>query len=370
MQTTMRGIPYLVAYAPIKTGPDNSNRWVIAMAHPVSSAFKGSMLFSIVLFFLLAGLVILILSGRAVTKTIIRPLQTTAMKIDEIAAGDLRRTTPLPVLTTDEVGQVAASFNAMLERIQDLIIRIAQSCDTENNGRANVTSLAGSARRISTHAATLSQMADDSVTHVQEGHGSVNTMVKSIEGIKRRVDEMTERVSQLGEKSQQIGTIVELIDDIARQTNLLALNAAIEAARAGDQGKGFAVVASEVRHLAERSLASTKSIESLVFEIQGETQSTIEATQEARSEVDKGTVLAQQAGTSLSSLANIVESTRAASKDICDATTEQQEASDEVATSIAQIQDAISGYHNQHDDPVERPKALTDRAEHPKALTL
>ena len=108
--------------------------------------------------------------------------------------------------------------------------------------------------------------------------------------IANRVDTIASRALSLGEKSQEIGRIVEVIDDLSDQTNLLALNAAIEAARAGEHGRGFAVVASEVRKLAERAQLSTKQIREIVGQIQGETHSTIVASEEGAKDVRAGVV--------------------------------------------------------------------------------
>jgi methyl-accepting chemotaxis protein len=81
-----------------------------------------------------------------------------------------------------------------------------------------------------------------------------------------------------------------------KETNLLVLNAAIEAARAGDTGRGFAVVADEVRKLAERTTASTFEIGKMIEKIQTGTSNAVQNMSQGVIEVEKGMVLANQAG--------------------------------------------------------------------------
>jgi methyl-accepting chemotaxis protein len=92
--------------------------------------------------------------------------------------------------------------------------------------------------------------------------------VKTTENLGQKMSTSAERLAALEESSDKISLVVQEISGIAEQTNLLALNAAIEAARAGEQGKGFAVVADEVRSLAERTHEATKSVQSMVENIQ------------------------------------------------------------------------------------------------------
>ncbi len=132
-----------------------------------------------------------------------------------------------------------------------------------------------------------------------------DVVIETITGINRIADivvESANTIQELGKSSDQIGEIIKVINDIAEQTNLLALNAAIEAARAGEQGRGFAVVADEVRKLAERTTKATKEIETMIKQIQRDTNGAVEAIQEGTREVEKGKELAEKAGTSLNEI--------------------------------------------------------------------
>ncbi len=64
---------------------------------------------------------------------------------------------------------------------------------------------------------------------------------------------LTNTVSLIKNRIENFAEANDKVADIAGQTNMLSLNATIEAARAGEAGKGFSVVAAEVRELASQS---------------------------------------------------------------------------------------------------------------------
>ena len=66
------------------------------------------------------------------------------------------------------------------------------------------------------------------------------------------------------------------------------MKASIEAARAGEQGRGFIVVADEMRALAGQSALAQAEIESLVKDIQTETNSVIAAIEAGTQQVVTG----------------------------------------------------------------------------------
>jgi len=209
--------------------------------------------------------------------------------------------------------------------------------------------MAGAIKSASAASAEVSSVSAEAAEATDHGQKAVRETVGEMDRIRKTVALASTKVTELGAKSDQIGAIVETIDDIAEQTNLLALNAAIEAARAGEQGKGFAVVADEVRKLAERSSRATKEIAALIGEVQAGTEQAVAAMKAGAEEVESGTALAAQAGTSLDAISDSVSATKRAVERITNAVEAMSKASagvvsasDAIATIAAQTNEAAT----------------------------
>ncbi|PPK66751.1 methyl-accepting chemotaxis protein [Actinokineospora auranticolor] len=241
----------------------------------------------------LAGVAVLLgaLLTLLLVRSITRPLRDLRSGLTAITGGDL--TQRVDASRGDELGQVAASFNELAERTQELISRVAdraQEVATASNELSDVSGrLAATAGQTSAEASSINQTAE-------EVSGMVTAMASSSEQMRAAIDEITQNasraadvatdgvrdtqhandaVSALGSATAEIGTVVKLISTIAEQTNLLALNATIEAARAGEAGKGFAVVAGEVKELAQQTATATEDIVSRIKAIEeGSTEAT------------------------------------------------------------------------------------------------
>ena len=120
-------------------------------------------------------------------------------------------------------------------------------------------------------AENINKAAKAGVSNAEKGMSMMNEVVSGISNISTYSEKTDESIKVLTHRSNEIARVLGVITDIAAQTNLLALNAAIEAAQAGESGRGFAVVAEEIRKLAEDSKNSAKEIETLINDVQNDT---------------------------------------------------------------------------------------------------
>mgnify|MGYP000512754713 CR=1 FL=1 len=306
--TEKDGEEQIIAYATIP-----SSGWIVAIAVPERIAFAqlSSLkttyaVLSILGILLVVGIILALLRFAA---TITGATERLMHHVSALAKGDLTQS-DLPVTSQDELGQLAANFNAMMKNIRDVIRQVAGTAEqlaaaseqltagahqmaesaTEIAGTvanvaegtdAQLESLAGAKKNIGivsgdidTVTEKAERVAGNSVRTAEaaaKGESLMNEAMTKMTGIEQSVLRSAKVVEKLGESSKQIGEIVETISAIAEQTNLLALNAAIEAARAGETGRGFAVVAQEVGKLSETTRenleVSDEAVRSLLHEV-------------------------------------------------------------------------------------------------------
>ena len=190
------------------------------------------------------------------------------------------------------------------------------------------------AARTQTQGSALSQTTDavEQLSHTlrntEEQARQAIALVESAVHVAGRggdvVSEVVSTMAEINRSSSRIADIISVIDAIAFQTNLLALNAAVEAARAGDQGRGFAVVASEVRSLAQRSATAAREIKELI----GTSVDNVSA----------GSVLVNQAGTTMAEVVNSVRSVTEIVKNFHRAAQQQSEGITQVNRAVTQMQ--------------------------------
>jgi len=317
-------------------------------------------------FWIILLVIVCVVIGFAVvylfSKAICAPLRRLAADAEQVASGDLG--VVVEIASHDEIGQLAESFEKMVNNLREMIGTLADSSAHISTSSDEMTSNAGTmangAEEVAIQAITVAtaseemsatsgdiaqncQMAAESAQRANQavGHGAavVEKSIAVMHRIAERVQSSATTVETLGRRSDEIGAIVGTIEDIADQTNLLALNAAIEAARAGEQGRGFAVVADEVRALAERTTKATHEIGQMIKAIQGETRSAVMAMEEGVAEVEQGTEEATRSGEALQRIQDEISAVDLQVQQIATAAEEQTATTSEISGNIHRITD-------------------------------
>ncbi|HBV99211.1 MAG TPA: methyl-accepting chemotaxis protein [Desulfotomaculum sp.] len=253
------------------------------------------------------GIIISIVLSRSIRN----PVAEMVSGANRFAGGDF--TNEITVRSSDEVGDLAHSLNAMAGQLRGVILEVVTSSQTL---AAHSEELAASAQEVNATAeevaSTTNEVAamaeksmDNAVKTTEEsqkvvevaetGGKVVRQTIEKISAIAESANKANESVQGLGSLSAKIGNITDVITGIAEQTNLLALNAAIEAARAGEQGRGFAVVAEEVRKLAEQSGSAAGEIGQLINQIRSGVETAIKSMEQGADDVRDGVSLASEA---------------------------------------------------------------------------
>ncbi|WP_295958663.1 methyl-accepting chemotaxis protein [uncultured Xanthomonas sp.] len=204
-------------------------------------------------------------------------------------------------------GQITGAAGEIAAGNADLSRRTEQQAASLEETAASMEELTSTVRQNAERASQANQLAIGATAVASQGGAVVAQVIDTMNGIQT--------------SSRRIADIIGVIDGIAFQTNILALNAAVEAARAGEQGRGFAVVASEVRVLAQRSAEAAKEIKQLI--------------DDSVSKVDAGSVLVNNAGSTMHEIVVSVQR-------VTDFMTEISAASQEQSSGIEQVTQTIT----------------------------
>ncbi len=320
-----------------------------------------------------AAIVILALLIAVFNNYLFGRIAFVAARLQEIAAGKGDLTKRLEVSTQDEIGELAQSFNTMLDNIRRLVLGIIRSAEAIEVSSREIQSSAQHSdeicRQITSTVGDIAQGATNQAAASQESAGMVKAIAGEIQSIGASTQEASAKATRISEAIQgglqaithqvelmtqsketsfevggsiqnlaafsaEIGKIVEIIVGIADQTNLLALNAAIEAARAGEAGRGFAVVAEEVRHLAEQTRASSNEIVKLISETQSGTKIAVEGMGKVESVVAAQEKAVANTQECFSQIKNAVEEIIGEIQDISSSSVHLNKDMAEVASSI------------------------------------
>lgn len=286
--------------------------------------------------------------GWVVSRRMMQPLHSATHLAQQIATGNLLIELSPQHTRSQEVAQLYFYMDMMRKSLlglaRDVHQGIQASLDVstrleDGNQQLSSRTFAQSGALQRTAASmeqltiTVQQTADNARLANQLASQSLSTARRGGEVMQDMVNTMQD----IHNSSERIGDIVTLIEGIAFQTNILALNAAVESARAGEAGRGFAVVAGEVRSLAQKSAQAAGEIKALV--------------DDSLQRMAAGARHADRAGTTMDEIMQSVS-------DVTHLINEISTASNEQASGLAQINDAVATMDRDTNDNADLARSL------------
>ena len=318
-----------------------------------------------------------------ITRGIILPLQSAGKSIERIATGDL--TTNIEVTSKDEIGQICASMNTMLEALRKTLTEVSTATSNVTSGSHQ---LSATAQQISEGTSEQAASAEETTSSMEEMAASIQQNADNAKQTDRIASKASEDALASGQavaktvsSMREVAEKISIIEEIARKTDLLALNAAVEAARAGEHGKGFAVVASEVRKLAERSQTAAAEISKIssagvqVAEQAGEMltklvpdiRKTAELVQEITASSAEQTTGAAQVNKAIQQLDQVIQQNSSAAEELASTAEELSSQAQQLQSTVAffKLDNSVRARPQADRGPVDRP--VTRKSAAPKA---
>lgn len=297
-----------------------SNGWKLIVQTPYSSLTRSlDTAFAVVILLLVITIILAVVLGYFYANNFSKPIIGLMNLMGKAENGDL--TVEATVQGKDEIANLCASFNHMIDNIRKLINQtqeviihtlddsetlshsadhsvstiqelatavseIAQGTTTQAlDAQKSTQDMQGLARQmdmVSTKTSTLLTNTEGAKSMIENATNIVQSLTTTMNSSLNMTNDICSSINELNTLNRNVEGILKLIEGISEQTNLLALNASIEAARVGEAGKGFAVVANEVRNLADQSKTSTVNIRTTLNTISKKMNETVSLAQNSR----------------------------------------------------------------------------------------
>lgn len=307
----------------------------------------------------------------AIEKRVIGPLVALrAVSARIVEHGDL--TQKIDIRSHDEIGDLAASFNKLVEKLRRIPISLGEATDVLTRSVANLqvtsqeqsSTITRQSAALQETAVTAQQIRQTSAAAAQRaasvmevvaradevsrlGEQSIESSLGGLSEIGSTVQSITGQIALLAERTLQISGVTATVKDLADQSNMLALNAAIEAVRSGEHGKGFAVVAREIRSLADQSIRATARVREILDDVSRAIAETANMVAHGQRRMESGIAQVRASGDTLRNLSQMVKDSSGAVRDIASSVAQQN-------NGIGQIFSAIRDLNSIMEDATRR----------------
>ena len=262
-------------------------------------------------------------------------------------------------VSTDELGDLAAGMNVVLEKLRQLPLHLHGSATRLLSASSNLStanfeqqqSLSQQAAALQQAQVTAQEIKQTSMTAADRaesvlkvarraeelglsGERTIGHTLSGLSAILDMVNDMQGKLERLAQSASQISSITLTVKSMADRSNMLALNAAIEAVRSGEHGKGFGVVAKEIRTLANQSVEATVRIQAVLDDVTRAIQDTANMGEKGVRQLSTGLEQLKLSADSLRELSHMTQENAAAVRQIAMAVTQQNEGFNQIFGAI------------------------------------
>lgn len=281
-----------------------------------------------------------------------------------------------------ELRQVAQELEAQRQlqadtarQILELAERLAHYSSRQTSGSnrqaaaiaqvsASVGELNQAAQEIAEGACLVDEAAQQTLRSAKEGQDIIWMNSEAMGLIHSTAYRGVQEATSLDNHLKQVSKVATAISKIASQIQLVAFNATLEAAEAGEAGQRFGVVAAEVKDLAADSLKQAKDAAQIVHQVQEAGEAVVTLSDEQMQAIRSGADAMNRSSAANQAITNAATQMAELAGQIQKTTAQQQQASEQVATSIEEIRAVvdrwvISSY--QIDETVSGLRALAEQ---------
>jgi methyl-accepting chemotaxis protein len=313
----------------------------------------------------LALVVVIGLLSRLVVRSVAAPVLFLARTAKRVADGDL--TVHIEVRSSDELGELARSFQVMVEKLRTVPASLSESAGELEKVVHEVASASGAqasalenqvsalarsrstAERILRESNETSRRADAvlKMAGQVEAFGDAAQLASreslaGLSAIDEQVRAMTAGVAQVALHTQTIRDLVNTMKRLASESSELALQVSVEAARAGAGGGPLADSARLLKDVASRSTQASARITRALGEVDAALSGVGALSEDSKARMSRGLEQIRLASESLREITAVVQKSGRAARAIVSSVSEQGLAISEITHDVVKLDAAAA----------------------------